>query len=161
MDVLTTSPRTSAHAPAIRLPLRIQLRDSTSTGHVDGVWWPQSRDLQIEAADLVDHFPDQVGYIERILFSRPDWDRPVVKGRGVSRIQAGRGPVRVGSFPSDDTQLMIVLMASGRRVSLKVIGSATDPIEAERQFGALGEAERSGDTVEGAHTRWDAEEPYS
>jgi hypothetical protein len=119
-------------------------------GRISGAWWPQSRNLQVEAADLVDHFPDQVGHIDRLLFSRPDWDNPVVDGRGVRRIQARRGPVKVGSFPRDDTHLMIVLLSSGRRVSLKVIASATDPLEADRQLRALSEDETSGATTKDA-----------
>jgi hypothetical protein len=119
-------------------------------GRISGAWWPQSRNLQVEAADLVDHFPDQVGHIDRLLFSRPDWDNPVVDGRGVRRIQARRGPVKVGSFPRDDTHLMIVLLSSGRRVSLKVIASTTDPLEADRQLRALSEDETSGATTKDA-----------
>lgn len=148
---MTTSPSTSAHTSAGRVPLRMQMSESPGVaGRISGAWWPQSRNLQVEAADLVDHFPDQVGHIDRLLFSRPDWDNPVVDGRGVRRIQARRGPVKVGSFPRDDTHLMIVLLSSGRRVSLKVIASATDPLEADRQLRALSEDETSGATTKDA-----------
>jgi Family of unknown function (DUF5994) len=156
---MTTSPNASPH-PATRVPLRLQLLDSPSTGHIGGVWWPQSRDLQVEAADLVDHFPDQVGHIDRLLFSRPDWDHPGAGGRGVRRIRAGRGPVKVSSFPSDDSQLMVLLLASGRRVSLTVIASATDPVAADRQFQALSE-DTSGAPVETAHARSHTEDTHS
>jgi hypothetical protein len=149
---MTPSP-TSAHTSANRVPLRMQMLDSPSTGHLGGVWWPQSRDLQVEAADLVDHFPDQVGHIDRLLISRPDWDNAVFDGHGGRRIHARRGPVKVGSFPSADTQLMILLLATGRRVSLKVIASATDPVEAERQFQVLRDGEFSGAKVEAAQAR--------
>ena len=43
-------------------------------GAEDGVWWPRSRDFALEAADLVDHFPQQFGQVYRVVFSRPDWD---------------------------------------------------------------------------------------
>ncbi len=148
---MTTSPSTSAHTSAGRVPLRMQMSESPGVaGRISGAWWPQSRNRQVEAADLVDHVPDQVGHIDRLLFSRPDWDNPVVDGRGVRRIQARRGPVKVGSFPRDDTHLMIVLLSSGRRVSLKVIASATDPLEADRQLRALSEDETSGATTKDA-----------
>jgi Family of unknown function (DUF5994) len=158
---MTTSPSTPAHTPASRAPLRMQLAEPPASGPISGVWWPQSRNLQVEAADLVDHFPGQVGHINRLLFSRPDWDNPVVDGRGVRRIQARRGPVKVGSFPSDDTHLMILLLASGRRVSLKVIASATDPVEADRQLRANGHGNSSGATDGAAPTASKAEEPGS
>jgi hypothetical protein len=96
-----------------------------------------------------------------LLFSRPDWDNSVVDGRGVRRIQARRGPVKVGSLPSDDTQLMILLLASGRRVSLKVIANATDPLEADRQLRAQGVGDTSGATDGAAHARSETEEPHS
>lgn len=114
------------------MPLRIRLRDSATADHIDGSWWPQSRNLQVEAADLVDHFPRLAGHVNRLLFSRPDWDDPVLDGRGVRRIQARRGPVKVGSFPADDTQLMVVVLSTGQRLNLRVIPSATDPAEADR-----------------------------
>jgi hypothetical protein len=38
-------------------------------------------------------------------------------------------------------------------VSLKVIASATDPVEAERQFQVLRDGEFSGAKVEAAHAR--------
>jgi hypothetical protein len=155
---MTTSPNTSAHVPFSRVPLRMQLAEAPASGPISGVWWPQSRNLQLEAADLVDHFPDQVGHIDRLLFSRPDWDNPVVDGRGVRRVQARRGPVKVGSFPSDDTHLMILLLASGRRVSLRVIASSTDPLEGDRQLRAGG-GDPPGATVGAAQSR--SADPHS
>lgn len=107
-----------------RVPLRISLDNSAPSGPLDGAWWPQSRDLQTEGADLVDHLPVAVGRIERLLFSRPDWDT----GTGtpsMRRIQAGRGGVKVGSFPSDDTHVMIAKMSSGQRLRLLVVPSDT------------------------------------
>jgi hypothetical protein len=109
--------------------LRIRLDNSFQSGPLDGAWWPQSRDLQAEAADLVDHFPDLVGRIERLLFSRPDWD-PATSAPSMRRIQAGRGAVKVGSFPSDDTHIMVVKLSSGQRLRLLVIPSDTAPDQA-------------------------------
>ena len=132
MDAMMASPTSGKTSSAHRAPLRIRLRDSETAGHIDGAWWPQSRDLQVEAADLVDHFPRLAGPVSRLLFSRPDWDDSVVEGRGVRRIQARRGPVKVGSFPDDDTQLMVVILSTRQRLHLRVIPSATDPVEADR-----------------------------
>ena len=114
-----------------RVPLRIRLDNGYQSGPIDGAWWPQSRDLQIEAADLVDHFPHLIGSVERLLFSRPDWDA-VAGAPSARRIQARRGPVKVGSFPSDDTNLMIVKMMSGHRLRLLVIPCDTAPHVAGR-----------------------------
>jgi len=74
----------------------------------------------------VDNFPHLIGQIERLLFSRPDWD--AVQGLASMRqIQAARGPVTVSSFPSDDTHLMVVMMSSGYRLRLLVVPSDANP----------------------------------
>ncbi len=107
-----------------RAPLRISLNPSSSTRRLDGAWWPQSRDLQIECADLIDNFPSNIGSPARLLFSPPDWDaepdRPSTR-----RIKAQRGLVKVGSFPEDDTHLMTVILSSRERLELLVIPSST------------------------------------
>ena len=128
---MTTSPVSSSTpsdaTPTDRVPLRLELRGSAVPGQPDGVWWPQSRDLQVEGADLIDHFP--AGRINRMVFSRPDWDESVVEGRGEDPPYAARGPVKVGSFPSDDTHEMILAMANGQRLHLTVV--APDASEAD------------------------------
>jgi hypothetical protein len=128
VGVMTTTPTGSTSSPTTtgRVPLRIRLDNSFQAGPLDGAWWPQSRDLQEEAADLVDHFPHLLGRIDRLLVSRPDWD--AVRGTpSARRIQAARGAVKVGSFPSDDTHLMIVKLSSGQRLRLLVVPSDTEP----------------------------------
>ena len=124
---MTTSPAESIAAPTTteRVPLRISLDGGGQSGHIDGAWWPQSRDFQTEAADLGE-VVHQVGKVERLLFSRPDWDA-VAGTSSLRRIEAQRGAVKVGSFPSDDTHMIIAKMGSGRRLRLVVVPSDTDP----------------------------------
>jgi hypothetical protein len=129
MRVMTTSPTR---------PLRLQLNPTPSPGSPDGAWWPWSRDLHTEAAGLVDHFPHAAGHINRLLYSRPDWDDAAADGRGVRRIVAARGPVKTGSFPRDDTHLMILTMATGQRLKLLVIPSDTEPGDGHRLLDAAG-----------------------
>jgi hypothetical protein len=138
--------------------LRMQLADAPAAGQPDGAWWPRSRDLEREAADLVDHFPASHGRIRRMLFSRPDWDNPIDQGRGVGVIQTARGSVRIGSFPSDDTHLMILTMSSGRRLKLAVIPYDTPAGDAEQRLRAGGKTDAtSGGAADVA--RWDDESP--
>lgn len=128
---MTTSPaRPVPTATTERLPLRLRLDHDRQSGLLDGAWWPQSRDLQVEAADLVDRFPQDVGRVGRLLFSRPDWDA-VAGAPAPHRIHSRRGWVKVGSFPSDDTRVMVVAMQSGQRLRLLVVPSDTDPAVAE------------------------------
>lgn len=99
-----------SEAPATsRGPLRLRMARHPDRNHIDGGWWPQSRDLAVELADLVDHFPTQFGRIVRALVSPPDWD-PAPR-----RIPVAGGYVKVGSFPRDDTHV-IHLKTSDRLV---------------------------------------------
>ena len=159
---MSTSPHTPTEVPQ-RTPLRLDLQAS-SDERTHGTWWPQSRDLQAEAADLVDNFPPDAGYINRLLISRPDWDDSVAEGRGVRRIQARRGPVKIGSFPSDDTHLMVLSMSTGERLSLEVIPSATGAAEGARLMrGGRSASAVPATDVDPATTtdtaRWDNESP--
>lgn len=120
---------TTPAAALDRVPLRLAVNDGPHAGPLDGAWWPQSRDLGVEAADLVDHFPGLVGHVSRLLYSRPDWD-PESSGSALRKIRARRGFVKVGSFPSDDTHLMVVLLSSGTRLRLVVVPSAFSDAEA-------------------------------
>lgn len=130
---MSTSPTASVSSPTTveRVPLRLRLDHSFQSGPLDGAWWPQSRDLRLETADLVDHFPGLVGRISRLLFSRPDWDS-VQGAPSLRRIKAARGAVRMGSFPSDDTHVMILKLSSGQRLRLLVVPTDTEPGLASR-----------------------------
>ena len=155
---MSTSIGTSPTPTAARKPLRLLLSDTTTPGVADGAWWPQSRDLQTEAADLVDHFPVEAGRISRLVFSRPDWDNSAADGHGVRKIHAARGPVKVGSFPHDDTKLMIAIMANGKQLKLLVIPSNTGSAEGERRLRLAAEPSPS-DHSDPDWARWDNESP--
>lgn len=109
----STSPPTN-QAPE-RAPLRLRMAVQTGRNRIDGGWWPQSRDLAVEVADLVDHFPEGLGDITRAVFSPPDWDR------SERRVPVARGVLRLGSFPRDDTHLMCLIMTDMRILRVLVV----------------------------------------
>jgi hypothetical protein len=90
--------------------------------HLDGGWWPQSRDLAVELADLADNFPAELGRIVRAVYSPPDWD-PAPR-----RIPVRDGYVKVGSFPRDDTHLIHVKTSNRKVLRVLVVppGSTDD-----------------------------------
>lgn len=90
-------------------PLRLQLKPSTGYGAVDGAWWPYSRDLMTEVLDLVNHFPPAFGRICRVVYSTPDWDQ-----NNRRRIRADEVFVSLGSFPHDDTHVVMLRSVSPR-----------------------------------------------
>ena len=116
-----TTPSSPVLSTPARAPLRLTLAASPSRGNLAGAWWPQSRDLALELADLVDGFPTERGRVMRALFSRPDWDATL------RRITTRRGIMKVGSFPADDTHMMILSMSTQpARLYLLVVPSETD-----------------------------------
>lgn len=113
---MTTSDVAHPHSPpGGRLPLRLKLADQPGRGKLDGGWWPQSRDLAVELADLVDHFPPEAGRVVRVLHSPPDWDdRP-------RRVAVALGFIKVGCFPRDDTHIIQLRTSDGTLLQILVI----------------------------------------
>lgn len=100
----------------LRRPLRLVLSPELGRGALDGAWWPYSRDLAREAVDLVDRAPAPFGRIWRVLYSTPDWE-PCPR-----RVKAADTFVSLGSFPHDDTHLVMLKgVASSRVLRLLVV----------------------------------------
>jgi hypothetical protein len=115
----TLLPQSASSPPPInqRLPLRLELSEPSARAAVDGSWWPQSRDLTVELPDLVDHFPKERGRVDRVVFSRPDWDT------APHRVRVARGVLHVGSYPHDDTHQVWLSMSSRKLIRLSVHAS--------------------------------------
>ena len=93
---------------------------AAGSDRLDGGWWPRSRTLTTEFADLVDEFPTEYGRIVRALYSSPDWDD------APRRVPVRDRSVKVGTFPRDDTHV-IYLTTSDRVVyCLLVVPSTFD-----------------------------------
>src|SRR3954451_23081118 len=141
-DVMSTSKGpilASESTSPSRQPLRLRMAEHPGKHRLDGGWWPQSRDLAAELADLVDHFPAQAGRIVRALVSPPDWDStprivPVI-GRNV----------KVGAFPRDDTHLVHLKTANRTMLYVLVVPPGFTPDQGDE---ALSASARSGN----AHT---------
>ena len=106
------------HAPSVdqpREPLRLRLSTSPGQATLDGGWWPQSREIGVEVADLVDHFPTARGRVLRAVYSRPDWDAQP------HSVPVGRGRLKIGSFPGDDTHMIVLRLWSRTDLRLLVV----------------------------------------
>jgi hypothetical protein len=103
---------------------RVRLTLSTSTGFsaLDGAWWPRSRNLETELADLVDHFPATSGRIVHAVYSGPDW-RPAPR-----RIKVKQGVIKVGSFPTDDSHRILLTLSSREILHILVIPPHSSPV---------------------------------
>lgn len=111
MSALTENPS----IPVPRGDLRLLMVEDPGRHRLDGGWWPYSRDLVAELTDLVRHFPSARGRITRALYSRPDWDT------APHRVDLGTKVLKVGSFPDDETHVVVVQTADGERITLLVV----------------------------------------
>lgn len=118
----------TATAPSTRVPLRLRMSPLPRSARLDGGWWPQSRDLTLELADLVDHFPAAEGRVVRAVFSPPDWD-----GRA-RRIKVARGYVKAGSFPGDDTHVLHVRTSNRTALDLLVVPPGLSSAQGEESL---------------------------
>ena len=110
---------TPTHVPSppvtpARGDLRLRMEPHLGRGALDGSWWPRSRDLDLEVADLLDHFPPELGRVRRVVFSPTDWDT------APRRVKVARGWVKVGSYPRDDTHQVWLAMFTGQVIRLGV-----------------------------------------
>ena len=97
--------------------LRLRMTATPGRDTLDGGWWPHSRDLVTELPVLVAGFPPELGRIQRAIFSPPDW---VPAPR---RIPVRHGFVKVGSFPRDDTHLILLTTSDRRTLRVLVVPS--------------------------------------
>jgi hypothetical protein len=112
MATSQTSPTPVDHTDPLERPSpRLTLCPTLGRGPLDGAWWPRSRDLASELADLVDILPESAGPVVHTTVSPPDWD-------GLTRdIQREHGRLRVDSFPRDDTHVVLL----GTRTTMLIV----------------------------------------
>lgn len=112
-----------------------------------GRWWPRTRSLADELPAFVDAWTPGFTRIQRVLYSRPDWDdRP----RSVK--VTGRW-LKTGSFPRDDTHRLTVSLANRTECLVTVIAPHTEDAAARRLLD--GSTGSRGD--ESANRGWDNE----
>jgi hypothetical protein len=118
-----TAPSTQARV--LRKPLRLQFPEQGLKMPLDGVWWPQSRNLTSELAHLVNNFPADRGRVVRATFSPPDWDDEP------RRVPIARGYVQVGFSPHDDTHVMMLRTSEREEICLLVVPPGMSPEQGE------------------------------
>lgn len=113
--------------------LRVRLAAPRKNRHLDGGWWPHSRDLAVELAELVSGLPVEAGRAVRAVYSPPDWDTPP------RRVPLPRGYLKVGSFPDDDSHVLDLRMLDGTSLRLLVVPSTVDAVQADVALRAAAE----------------------
>ena len=88
----------------------------------------------------MDHFPR--GRIDHLVYSRPDWSTVA------PRVRTAHGSIKVGSFPRDDTHVVLLNLASRRILRLLVIPAGTDTASAHLLLHRASETGNRADAAE-------------
>ena len=125
---------TARPMPGLRLRLKPK---ANSTGHVDGGWWPRSRDLSAELPALVHVLAVRLNQVTEVAYAVEAWDIPpqqlIVDGK----------PLRLEGFRSQDQYVLHLTGSDGQRLSLLVI---PPEVATDRAHDALILASRRGNT---------------
>ncbi|WP_367127693.1 DUF5994 family protein [Saccharothrix sp. HUAS TT1] len=109
-------------------PRRLRLRPKalTTTGHVDGAWWPRSRDLVTELPALLAVPAVRLGDVLRVSYNLSEWSS------APRSVTADSRQVRLDGFNSRPAHTVDLVAADGHRLTLLVVPSDTDPAAAHR-----------------------------
>jgi hypothetical protein len=117
--------------------LRLRLKPvAPATGHVDGAWWPRSRDLSAELPSLLAELGARLGRIDRVTYQLGEWQEPD------RRLAVEEHVVRLEGFRSQRADSLTVV-AWDRRLTLLVVPPETDSDTAQQ---ALTTAAAEGNT---------------
>lgn len=101
--------------------LRLTMKPVGSTsGYVDGAWWPRSTDLADEVPDLLVALTARLGRVERVSYDLAAWSPA---GR---RVEAAGVRVRLDGFRTRPSGTVDVSGVDDHRVTLLVIPPGTD-----------------------------------
>lgn len=125
-----TAPATTADpGDAVPPPARLRVKPvAPVSGHVDGAWWPRSRDLSTELPPMLAELGTRVGTAARLGYHLGGWDR------APRRLPGGR--VRLEGFRTTDPHTVTVVGDKGARIVLLVVPPTTPDHAAESALDA-------------------------
>jgi hypothetical protein len=101
------------------------------SGHVDGAWWPRSRDLATELPPMLAELGTRLGTVARVSYHLGGWDPAPRRLRG--------GRVRLEGFRTTDPHTLTVVGVTGGRMVLLVVPPTTTAAGAEAALEAASE----------------------
>ena len=101
--------------------LRLSMKPvGSTTGFVDGAWWPYSTELATEIPALLEAITGRLGSIERVSYNIAGW------ASASRRVDAGGIRVRLDGFRTRPPDTIDVSGVNDHRVTLLVIPPTTD-----------------------------------
>ncbi|KAA2255970.1 hypothetical protein F0L68_27690 [Solihabitans fulvus] len=110
----STVPTTAADQARRTLRLRLKPK-ARAIGHVDGAWWPHSRELSRELPALIEVLSVRLGAVTRVAYAMAAWPETP------RRIEVAGQPVRLEGFRTQDNNIVHVSGPDRQRVSLLVV----------------------------------------
>lgn len=105
--------------------LRLRLKPKApTTGHVDGAWWPRSKDLSVELPALLAVLTVRLGLITRATYNLAAWN-PAAR-----RLVVDGHVVRLEGFHSQPADIVTVVGRERQRLTLLVVPPDTAPVNA-------------------------------
>ncbi|MGA9490409.1 MAG: DUF5994 family protein [Mycobacterium sp.] len=109
---------------------RLQLNPvRLASEHIDGVWWPRSRQLVDELPGLVATVFDQLGQVVMVGYHRKGWDETPLLAEIAGRT------IELLSFTSSEPASLIIIGEDGHHITLQVIPPEAGEQAAQRVFG--------------------------
>lgn len=104
------------HTPRLRLKPK-----ATTTGRVDGAWWPHNDDLAKGLPDLLAVLSVRLGPVDRVMYNLNEWPKPP------KRLLTGGRAVRLDGYRLQPANTIEVLGTGRERILLLVVPPHTDP----------------------------------
>ncbi len=106
--------------------LRLELKpEGSTTGFVDGAWWPYSTELANEIPALLEAITPRLGSIERVSYNLAGW------ATANRRVDAGGIRVRLDGFRTRPSDTIDISGVNDHRITLLVVPPSTDLAEAQ------------------------------
>ncbi len=104
------------HTPRLRLKPK-----ATSSGYVDGAWWPRSNDLTNELPDLLAVLSVRLGTVARVTYNPSEW------ANAPANLETGGQGVQLEGTHLQPASTLEVSGPEGSKILLVVIPNYFDP----------------------------------
>lgn len=94
--------------------------------HMDGGWWPQTRNLPAELPSLLTSLERVIGHVALVGYHLNAWDK------APDHLDVGADRVLLQGFTADEPHSVVVIAKSGQRLTLLVISAESTELLAEQ-----------------------------
>ncbi|ADJ47340.1 hypothetical protein AMES_5515 [Amycolatopsis mediterranei S699] len=138
---MSSGPNTLAAQPVTEPRLRLKPA-GPATGHVDGAWWPRTRELTAELPALLAVLAARLGRVDRVTYHLGDWPDPP------RRVTCDGSGVRLEGFRSQPSGSLTVIGWGRHRTTLLVVPPETSPDAAQQALTAAADPENTGHSTD-------------